>query len=415
MSGVGSMQHSAEEASPEPVEGQRQGVHGEKKQERGQQPACEKGEKSPCEKGEAHSVREADKAPCGNGEQSSSEKGGQQTARDEEKHNCEKGEHSVCEKGEQKPARDEEKSASEKEEQHVCEKGEQKPARDEEKSSREKGEHTACEKGEQKSVRDADKSVREKAGESVSEQKKAPGGSEQEKPSEEALIIDWRLKCDKAWKLSEDGIPTPEHLDWKDIYHKRPFGRNFLKSSNPEGLSNNHPPPPGPVDFPPPRLPLESYGDFSGWKVSTDHIPVDTSRIPPGVVVCYLPNYSWCIKEQMIDLVSEGLWEDLLDSLQPEICVLDWYEDSKLHQFVYELHVKLLGADKSTVIQEFSLTPEDSMSGDSTGWKNVSHVFKAYGPGVRHVHFLHKSKDLFVVGFHRTRLTNTAVFVKLRE
>lgn len=392
MSGPGNKQHGTEQACPEPgsqpVEGQRQEDHGEK-QTSEQQPACEKGEQSPCEKGEAHSVREVDHSPCRKGELPVCEKEGQQTARDEEKHACEKGEHSVCEKVEQTPARDEEKSASDK------------------------GEQTVCEKGEQKYVRDADKSVSEKAEESVSEQKKAPG-SEQEKPSEEA-VIDWRLKCDKAWKLSEDGIPTPEHLDWKDIYHKRPFGRNFLKSSNPEGLSTNHPPPPGPVDVPPPREPLESYGDFSGWKVSTEHIPVDRSRIPPGVVVCYLPNYSWCIKEQLIDLVSEGLWEDLLDSLQPEICVLDWYEDSKLHQFVYELHVKLLGADKSTVIQEFSLTPEDSMSGDSTGWKNVSRVFKAYGPGVRYVHFLHKSKDLFVVGFHRTRLTNTAVFVKLRE
>lgn len=324
------------------------------------------------------------------GEKQASTQGEQQSA-------CEKGKQSACEKGEQS----------------VCEKGEQQSVCKPEKSTSEKGEPPVCGKREQHSARDADKAVSGKGEQSVSEQKKAPG-SEQEKTAEEGEV-DWRLKCDEAWKLSEDGIPTPGSLDWKDLYHKRPFGKNFLKSSNPEGLSTNEPPPPGPVDAPPPRLPLESYGDFSGWKVSTEHIPVDTSQIPPGVVVCYLPNYSWCIKEQLIDLISEGLWAELLDSFQPDICILDWYEDSKLHQFVYELHVKLLGDDKSTVIQEVSLTPEDSMSGDSTGWKNVSHVFKAYGPGVRYVHFLHKSKDLFVVGFHRTRLTNTSVFVKLRE
>ncbi|KAJ1109079.1 hypothetical protein NDU88_006446 [Pleurodeles waltl] len=302
--------------------------------------------------------------------------------------------------------------ACEKVEQSPREKGEPQSVRKADHSSSGKGEQPVCEKGVQKAVCDSDKSVNEDGGQSVSEQKKDP--ESEQKTSEEGQI-DWRLKCDKTWKLSEDSIPTPEILDWKDIYHKRPFGRNFLKSSNPEGLSTNEPPPPGPVDVPAPREPLEAYGDFSGWNVSTDRIPVDMSKIPPGVVVCYLPNYSWCIKEQVIDLVSEGLWEELLDSFQPEICILDWYEDSKLHEFVYELHVKLLGADKSTVIQEFSLTPEDSRSGDSTGWKNVSHVFKAYGPGVRFVHFLHKSKDLFVVGFHRTRLTNTSVFVKLRE
>ncbi|XP_069500341.1 F-box only protein 50 isoform X2 [Ambystoma mexicanum] len=251
-------------------------------------------------------------------------------------------------------------------EKQVCDRGSQQPVREKGRQQppvREKGEQgPACKKVEK----------------SACEQKKASVSEEGEEGE-----TDWKLKCERAWKLREDGIPTPENLDWKDIYHKKPFGRNLLKSSNPEGLSTNEPPPPAPADAPPPRMPLESYGDFSGWNVSTENIPMDRSGIPPGVVVCYLPNYR--------------------------------YEDSKLHQFVYELHVKLLGADKSTVIQEFSLKPEDSMSGDSTGWKHVSHIFKSYGPGVRYVHFMHKSKDLFVVGFHRTRLTDTSVFVKLRE
>lgn len=45
----------------------------------------------------------------------------------------------------------------------------------------------------------------------------------------------------------------------------------------------------------------------------------------------------------------------------------------------------------------------------------VSHIFKSYGPGVRYIHFLHKSKDLSVLGFHRTRVADSTLFVQLKE
>lgn len=32
----------------------------------------------------------------------------------------------------------------------------------------------------------------------------------------------------------------------------------------------------------------------------------------------------WCFKRQVVDLVMEGLWQELLDSAQIEICVGDW-------------------------------------------------------------------------------------------
>lgn len=34
-------------------------------------------------------------------------------------------------------------------------------------------------------------------------------------------------------------------------------------------------------------------GDFSGWSTSTERLPEDTSGIPPGVVVCFMPVYRW--------------------------------------------------------------------------------------------------------------------------
>lgn len=44
----------------------------------------------------------------------------------------------------------------------------------------------------------------------------------------------------------------------------------------------------------------------------------------------------------------------------------------------------------------------------------VSHVFKRYGPGVRFVHFLQKTKDVETpAGYLRTRATDSSVSVQL--
>lgn len=37
-------------------------------------------------------------------------------------------------------------------------------------------------------------------------------------------------------------------------------------------------------------------GNFSGWRTSTEVLPYDTSGIPPGVVVCQLPQYRFVRK-----------------------------------------------------------------------------------------------------------------------
>lgn len=34
---------------------------------------------------------------------------------------------------------------------------------------------------------------------------------------------------------------------------------------------------------------------------------------------------SWTVKHQCVDLLAEGLWEELLDDEQPDITVMDWY------------------------------------------------------------------------------------------
>ncbi|XP_005987938.1 F-box only protein 50 [Latimeria chalumnae] len=221
----------------------------------------------------------------------------------------------------------------------------------------------------------------------------------------------WRLKCEKEWKLKERNVPVPQNLDWESIYRKGPFDRNFIKNPAPEGLSHTKPLPTKHVPGMPP-LQLSSFGD---WTVKEESLPTDTSDIPEGAQICYLPNYSWFIKDQYIDLKNEGLWEELLDVYQPKICITDWYEESKLDKAVYEVHVKLLGADRKTVIQEFSLQPKSEDNQKAQAWRQVSHVFEKYGQGVRHLHFLHKVKQLAMVEFDRTRVTDSTVLVQLQN
>ncbi|XP_027711051.1 F-box only protein 50 isoform X2 [Vombatus ursinus] len=163
-----------------------------------------------------------------------------------------------------------------------------------------------------------------------------------------------------------------------------------------QGINIYEPPPPcGPA------RPLETLGNFSGWQISTEKL---------------LPNFSWTVKQQCVDLLAEGLWEELLDDEQPAITVMDWFEDSRLDVCVYELHVWLLAADRRTVLRQYHAAPRPSPRDPGGRWCQVSHVFKHYGPGVRFIHFLHKAKNrLGSDGFRRTRVTDSSVSLQLRN
>ncbi|XP_029375035.1 F-box only protein 50 [Echeneis naucrates] len=222
----------------------------------------------------------------------------------------------------------------------------------------------------------------------------------------------WKTRCETEWSLQ--GAPMPDSLDWKSVYEAKPLGKNLLKNPSPHGLSKDTPPPEPELPEVPTRGPprFQPDGDFSGWTTSVEVLPYDTSGIPPGAVVCELPRYSWFSMEQVVDLKAEGLWDELLDEFQPEIAIQDWYEESQLHEYIYQLHVKLLGADKSTVISEHTVTPKEDCSTYSHTWKKVSHVFSNYGPGVRYVQFLHRLKNNFMVEFYPTLFAESSVIVR---
>nr|XP_033700652.1 F-box only protein 50 isoform X1 [Tursiops truncatus] len=243
----------------------------------------------------------------------------------------------------------------------------------------------------------------------------------------------------QEWAPPGGSLELPPRLTWKLLFLQRPLYRNLLRSPNPEGINIYEPAPPtGPT-----QQPLETLGNFRGWHIKTE-------KLQQGL--------SWTVKQQSVDLLAEGLWEELLDVEQPNITVMDWYEDSRLDVCVYELHVWLLAADRRTVIAQHHVAPRTSGRGPPGHWvqvrlptpsatrtrafasqdlteggeqglwvphKNffltlvlpqVSHVFRQYGPGVRFVHFLHKTKNRMEHGgLLQTRVTDSSVSVQFRE
>ncbi|KAM8899854.1 F-box only protein 50-like [Spinachia spinachia] len=225
-------------------------------------------------------------------------------------------------------------------------------------------------------------------------------------------MSEWKKRCAEEWSLQGASMPDPP--DWKCVYDAKPLGRNLLKNPSPQGVGKDIPPPEHDL-CEVPRRGSPSFApdvDFSSWTTSTETLPYDSSGIPAGAVVCQLPRYSWFTMEQVVDLKAEGLWEELLDDFQPEILIQDWYKTNRLHKSIFELHVKLLGADKSTVISEHSANPTEDRSAYSHTWKEVSYVFSGYGPGVRYVHFQHRLKNQYLNGFYETLSSDSSVMVR---
>ncbi|GAB1291625.1 F-box only protein 50 [Apodemus speciosus] len=84
---------------------------------------------------------------------------------------------------------------------------------------------------------------------------------------------------------------------------------------------------------------------------------------PPGPTRKPLKELGWAVKEQCVNLPAKKLWGELLDDEQFDITTMDWFEDSRLDQCVYELHVWLLVTDYSMVIAQHHVAPRTNGRG----------------------------------------------------
>ncbi|KAK1330224.1 hypothetical protein QTO34_010411 [Cnephaeus nilssonii] len=213
----------------------------------------------------------------------------------------------------------------------------------------------------------------------------SPGASPAERPSEaharQVLLQEWgppggSLELPRAspGRCSSCGGRSTATCCARPTPKRGPGGRvRQGQPSRPEGVYHlpisginiyEPAPPTGPT-----RQPLETLGNFRGWYIRTEQLEHNCR-----------------------------------------------FEDSQLDVCVYELHVWLLAADRHTAIAQHHVAPRTSGRGPPGRWVQVSHVFRQYGPGVRFVHFLHKTKNRVEPGgLRRTRVTDSSVSVQFRE
>uniref|UniRef100_A0A8D0GVM8 FBA domain-containing protein n=1 Tax=Sphenodon punctatus TaxID=8508 RepID=A0A8D0GVM8_SPHPU len=147
-----------------------------------------------------------------------------------------------------------------------------------------------------------------------------------------------------------------------------------------------------------------------GGNVEENRCPLEGAEAQ----TCFVSSFQWCTKLQLVDLLKEGLWVDLLDTYQPEIYIFDWWGGRNDCGCVYSIHVRLLAADKKSVLADFEAHLDPIEQWNDTRYHQVSHVFQRYGPGVRYVHFLHRGKDTqYWKGHYGARITNSTVMVKI--
>ncbi|XP_054834344.1 F-box only protein 27-like [Eublepharis macularius] len=177
-------------------------------------------------------------------------------------------------------------------------------------------------------------------------------------------------KREALWATLEAARHCPR-LEWGRVGVLQPFGRNLIK--NPSGAEQ-----------------------FQHWQVGH------------GDGMCLGGNTCWI--SQLIDLVEEGLWEDLLDTFQPEIFVSDWWGTYEKCGCTYNIYILLLAADKNSVIARF-VTETDPTEEWNVPFQQASHVFRNYGPGVRYLRFQHMGNQLGA-GHTEAHITHSTVLVK---
>uniref|UniRef100_A0ABM5ERV1 F-box only protein 27-like n=1 Tax=Pogona vitticeps TaxID=103695 RepID=A0ABM5ERV1_9SAUR len=224
----------------------------------------------------------------------------------------------------------------------------------------------------------------------------------------------WKLQCerDPALQAVLQAAQRCPRVDWCRVAVLRPFGRNLIKNPCGNGL---------PLEDEP-RLCKSAQEQFRHWNIhfSKTRCFLEKSRRAsaagggehPGFTACY----RWYSKSQVVDLLQEGFWEDLLDFYQPNIIISDRWDIRRSTGCEYSMAVTLLAADQASVIADFKAEPDSTSQRNFPGYNEVSHVFRNYGPGVRYIRFWHEGRDTqYWKGCFGIHFTNSMVLVKISQ
>uniref|UniRef100_A0A3B5M6C6 FBA domain-containing protein n=1 Tax=Xiphophorus couchianus TaxID=32473 RepID=A0A3B5M6C6_9TELE len=196
----------------------------------------------------------------------------------------------------------------------------------------------------------------------------------------------WRQRCRREGYNLHESSKVPS--DWRFFYFMCKKRRNLIK--NPRGED----------EFKDWTI-VRNGGD--GWRVEKPIALHPNAEVQTNFVT----SFRMCTKSQLIDLVNEGYSQAFMDEVQPHIKVSDWY--APRCNCEYNMSVKLLHSNKR-IIEEFTPGTIHLPEQENRRWKQMIHVFKDYGPGVRYVYFEHGGKDsVFWAGWYGIRLTETSI------
>ncbi|KYO31471.1 F-box only protein 6 isoform X1 [Alligator mississippiensis] len=204
----------------------------------------------------------------------------------------------------------------------------------------------------------------------------------------------WKRKCEREGLVPAVAARPPP--DWRVWYFLCRRRRNLLR--NPRAQEKFK------------HWKLDSNGGDK-WKVEELPGTHGNSFPSPAVRKYFVTSYDLCLKSQIIDLKKEGYWEELMDKHRPDIVVSDWYAARFDCGCRYQLKVQLLSADY-LVLDEFRPEPVIIDQWSDAEWKEMSHTFRNYKPGVRYILFKHGGQDTqFWAGWYGIRVTNSSITI----
>ncbi|VTJ73199.1 Hypothetical predicted protein [Marmota monax] len=208
------------------------------------------------------------------------------------------------------------------------------------------------------------------------------------------LVTLWKRKCLREGFITEDWDQPV--ADWKIFYFLRSLHRNLLH--NPcaeEGF-----------EF----WSLDVNGGDE-WKV--EDLSKDQRKEFPNdqVKKYFVTSYYTCLKSQVVDLKAEGYWEELMDTTRPDIQVKDWFAARPDCGSKYQLCVQLLSSAHAP-LGTFQPDPVMIQQKSDARWREVSHTFSNYPPGVRYIWFQHGGVDThYWAGWYGPRVTNSSITI----
>ncbi|XP_063139421.1 F-box only protein 17 isoform X6 [Rattus norvegicus] len=158
---------------------------------------------------------------------------------------------------------------------------------------------------------------------------------------------------------------------------------------------------------------------FRGWEVEHGGngwaVEKNLTMVPGAPSqTCFVTSFEWCFKRQLVDLVKEGVWQELLDSAQIEIYIADWWGARENCGCIYRLRVRLLDEHENEVVK-FSASPNPVLQWTERSCRQVSHVFTDFGKGIRYVSFEQYGRDTRSwVGHYGALVTHSTVRVRIR-